>query len=203
MLFVNERLGFLNLCHMVQLTIDHGITAASTHCLAWFGVYVAEFFGEYAQGFEFSRLARTLVEERGYYAVVTSTLVALDQVAVWTQPLSYVLECARAAFESAGPSGDLTMSCYACNHIVSDLLILGVPLEQVDKEIDLGLSFARRVRFKDVEGILELQKRFVHSLTGGPGLPGNFGVVVDGKMRFDAGELDTQMATLRFFRARP
>ncbi|MFM0074498.1 AAA family ATPase [Paraburkholderia sediminicola] len=197
--FVNERLGFLNLCHMVQLTIDHGITAASAHCLAWFGVYVAEFFGEYAQGFEFSRLARTLVEERGYHAMATSTLVALDQVAVWTQPLSYVLECARAAFESAGPSGDLTMSCYACNHVVSDLLILGVPLEQVDKEIDLGLSFARRVRFKDVEGILELQKRFVHSLTGGPGLPGNFGVVADGRMSFDAGVLDTQMATLRFW----
>lgn len=197
--FVNERLGFLNLCHMVQLTIDHGITAASAHCLAWFGVYVAEFFGQYPEGFEFSRLARTLVEERGYHAVATSTLVALDQVAVWTQPLSYVLECARAAFESAGPSGDLTMSCYACNHIVSDLLILGVPLEQVDKEIDLGLSFARRVRFKDVEGILELQKRFVHSLTGGPGLPGNFGVVVDGRMTFDAGLLDTEMTTLRFW----
>lgn len=197
--FVNERLGFLHLCHMVQLTVDHGVTAASAHCLAWFGVYVAEFFGQYEQGFEFSRLARTLAEERGYHAVATSTLVALDQVAVWTQPLSYALECARAAFESAGPSGDLTMSCYACNHIVSDLLILGAPLEQVDKEIDLGLSFARRVRFKDVEAILELQKRFVHSLTGAPGLPGHFGVVVDGAMTFDADLLDTQMVTLRFW----
>ncbi|OAJ54888.1 hypothetical protein A6V36_08605 [Paraburkholderia ginsengiterrae] len=197
--FVNGRLGFLHLCHMVQLTIDHGITAASAHCFAWFGVYVAETFGRYAEGFEFSRLAQTLVAERGYHAMATSTLVALDQVAVWTQPLSYALECARAAFESARPSGDLTMSCYACNHIVSDLLIQGAPLEQVDKEIDLGLSFARRMRFKDVEGILELQKRFVHSLTGGPGLPGNFGVVVDGRMTFDAGLLDTQMTTLRFW----
>ncbi|RKE35724.1 putative ATPase [Paraburkholderia sp. BL23I1N1] len=197
--FVNERLGFLSLCRMVQLTIDHGIAGASAPGLAWFGVYVAEFFGRYAQGFEFARLARTLVEERGYRAAATSTLVALDQVAVWTQPLSYVLECARAAFESARPSGDLTMSCYSCNHIVSDLLILGAPLEQVDKEIDLGLSFARRVRFKDVEHILELQKRFVHSLTGGPGLPGNFGFVVDGKVTFDADLLDTQMTTLRFW----
>ncbi len=197
--FVNERLGFLHLCRMVQLTVDHGITAASAHCLSWFGVYVAEFFGRYEEGFEFSRLARTLVKERGFNTVATSVLVALDTVAVWTQPLPYVLDCARDAFESARPSGDLTMSCYSCNHIVSDLLTIGAPLEQVDREIDLGLSFARRVRFKDVEDILELQKRYVHSLTGGPGLPGNFGVVVDGRMTFDADLLDTQMTTLRFW----
>ncbi|WP_250493958.1 AAA family ATPase [Caballeronia sp. GAWG1-1] len=197
--FVDERLGFLHLCHMVQMTIDHGITAASAHCLSWFGVYVAEFFGRYEEGFEFSRLARTLVESRGFNTVATSTLVALDTVAVWTQPLPYVLACARDAFESARPSGDLTMSCYACNHIVSDLLTMGAPLEQVDREIDLGLSFARRVRFRDVEDILELQKRYVHSLTGGPGLPGNFGSVVDGRMTFDADLLDTQMTTLRFW----
>jgi len=197
--FVNERLGFLHLCHMVQLTIDHGITAASAHCLSWFGVYIAEFFGRYEDGFEFSRLGHTLVEERGFNTVATSALVALDTVAVWTQPLPYVLKCARDAFESARPSGDLTMSCYACNHIVSDLLTMGAPLDQVDREIDFGLSFARRVRFKDVEDILELQKRYVHSLTGGPGLPGNFGVVVDGCMRFDADLIGTQMATLRFW----
>ena len=197
--FVNERLGFLHLCHMVQLTIDHGITAASAHCLAWFGVYVGEFFGRYDDGFEYSSLARTLVETRGFNAVATSTLVALDTIAVWTQPLPYVLKCARDAFESARPSGDLTMSCYACNHIVSDLLTIGAPLEQVDREIDLGLSFARQVRFKDVEDILELQKRYVHSLTGGPGLPGNFGFVADGRLTFDADLLDTQMTTLRFW----
>ncbi|CAN7727783.1 AAA family ATPase [Paraburkholderia terricola] len=197
--FVNERLGFLHLCHMAQLTIDHGVTAASAHCFAWFGVYVAEFFGRYEEGFEYSRLGRRLTEQRGYQSAVTSTLVALDQVSVWTQPLPYVLECARGAFESARPSGDLTMSCYACNHIVSDLLTQGVPLDQVDKEIDVGLSFARRVRFKDVEHILELQKRFVHSLSGGPGLPGNFGMVVDGRMTFDPALLDTQMTTLRFW----
>jgi predicted ATPase/signal transduction histidine kinase len=197
--FVNERLGFLHLCHMVQITIDHGITAASAHCLSWFGVYVGEFFGRYDEGFEFARLACTLVETRGFNAVATSTLVALDTIAVWTQPLPYVLQCARDAFESARPSGDLTMSCYACNHIVSDLLTIGAPLEQVDREIDLGLSFARQVRFKDVEDILELQKRYVHSLTGGPGLPGNFGFVADGRMKFDADLLDTQMTTLRFW----
>ncbi|MGF6767534.1 putative ATPase/signal transduction histidine kinase [Paraburkholderia sp. GAS199] len=197
--FVNERLGFLHLCRMVQLTIDNGITAASAHCLSWFGVYVAEFFGRYEEGYQFSLLAKTLVDERGYLSVATSTLVALDTVSVWTQPLPYVLECAREAFESARPSGDLVMSCYSCNHIVSDLLIMGAPLEQIDKEIDVGLSFARRVRFKDVEDILELQKRFVHSLTGGPGLPGSFGVVVDGRMTFEENLLDTQMATLRFW----
>ncbi|WP_186308106.1 AAA family ATPase [Paraburkholderia sp. BCC1884] len=197
--FVNERLGFLHLCHMLQLTIDHGITAASAHCMSWFGVCVAEFFGRYEEGLQFSQLARTLVEERGYHAMATSTLVALDTVSVWTRPLSYALECARDAFESARPSGDLVMSCYSCNHIVSDLLIMGAPLEQVDKEIDVGLSFARRVRFKDVEDILELQKRFVHSLTGGPGLPDTFGVLVDGRMRFDNNLLDTQMGTLRFW----
>jgi predicted ATPase/signal transduction histidine kinase len=197
--FVNERLGFLHLCRMVQLTLDHGITAASAHCLSWFGVYVAEFFGHYEEGFEFSRLAHGLVRERRFNTVATSVLVALDTVAVWTQPLAFVLECARDAFESARPSGDLTMSCYACNHIVSDLLTIGAPLEQVDKEIDLGLSFARRVRFKDVEDILELQKRYVHSLMGGPALHGNFGTVVDGQMTFDADLLDTQMTTLRFW----
>ncbi|MDE1182143.1 ATP-binding sensor histidine kinase [Paraburkholderia sp.] len=197
--FVNERLAFIDLCRMVQLTVDHGVTAASAHCLAWFGVYIAEFFDGYADGFEYSRVAQTLVAQRGYRAVATSTLVALDQVSVWTQPLSYALKAARDAFDSARPGADPTMSCYACNHIVSDLLIQGTHLDEVDREIDVGLAFARRIRFEDAENVLALQKRFVQSLTGVSTIPGTFGHLVNGRITFESRLLDTQRTSLRFW----
>lgn len=164
--FIDDDLLFVLTCEMVLLSLEYGVCPAATHGLGWFGVALAHKYGEYEEGAAYARLARTLVQRHGYVSSESATLVALDQVCVWTQPLEHALEYARSAFASSYNAGNLTMSCYASLHIVINLLVMGEYLERVEEEIDKGLDFAGRVRFRDVEAALLTLRGLIHALRG-------------------------------------
>ena len=73
-------------------------------------------------GFEYGTLGRELVNRHGYDAYEAKTLPPLDQLSVWTQPLSYTIECAKACFTSAVTHGDMTMACFAACHQIINFL---------------------------------------------------------------------------------
>lgn len=163
--FLNDGLSFLHLAKIVELTLQHGSTPASAYGLAWFGVIIASLYSAYEDGFAYGQAALKLVERHRYQAERTAALVAMDQVSPWTQPLSYALTHAREAVAAGYVMGDLGMACYACNHIVSDLLVMGVPLALVEQEIEHGLALTRQIEYKDIEIIIDSQKQYVKSLT--------------------------------------
>ncbi|WP_341990854.1 AAA family ATPase [Azorhizobium sp. AG788] len=162
--FLNDGLSFLHLAKIVELTLQHGSTPASAYGLAWFGVFIASLYSAYEDGFAYGQAALKLVERHRYQAERTAALVAMDQVSPWTQPLSYALTHAREAVAAGYVMGDLGMACYACNHIVSDLLVMGVPLGLVEQEIEHGLALTRQIQYKDIEIIIDSQKQHVRSL---------------------------------------
>ncbi len=162
--FLDDRLMFILLSEMVRLTVEHGIAPASSQGVGFFGVALAHQFSEYGRGFEFAQTGVRIAEAAGPGSLRTGALVALDQVGVWTRPFDFALACARAALEESRADGDLAMACYACNHIVSDLLAMGTPLGQVAEEIERSIAFTRKAHFRDVEAILEVQRDFVRSL---------------------------------------
>jgi predicted ATPase/signal transduction histidine kinase/GAF domain-containing protein len=165
--FIDDDLLFVLTCEMVLLSLEYGVCPASTHGLGWFGVALAHKFAAYEDGTAYAQVARRLVERHGYLSSESATLVALDQVCVWTQPLEHALTYARLASASSYNAGNLTMSCYASLHIVFNLLVMGEHLERVEEEIERGLDFARRVRFDDVEAALLTLSGFVRSLRQG------------------------------------
>lgn len=165
--FIDDDLLFVLTCEMVLLSLEYGVCPASTYGLGWFGVSLAHKYGAYEQGTAYARLARTLVQRHGYVSSESATLVALDQVCVWTQPLEHALGYARSAFASSYNAGNLTMSCYASLHIVFNLLVMGEYLERVEEEIDKGLDFAGRVRFRDVESALLTLRGLVRAMRRG------------------------------------
>ncbi|ENA0609869.1 AAA family ATPase [Enterobacter bugandensis] len=162
--FTCPRLHFLLLCRMMHLTLDHGITGASTTAMAWFGVLIGHRYAEYRLGFEFGTLARELVNRHGYDAWEAKTLLPLDQLSVWTQPLSYAIECAKACFTSAVTHGDMTMACFAACHQIINFLSRGDHLDGVLTSIDRGLAFVRKSHFQDIETVLQIQRRYVEFL---------------------------------------
>ncbi|MBV4484998.1 AAA family ATPase [Pseudomonas sp. SWRI153] len=166
--FVQDDIAFVHLAKMVELTLLHGITPSSGYGFAWYGVMIADRYGEYLDGVAFAELALELIDLHGYEAGRTGTLVALDQVSPWTKPMAYARQKAFAAFESGQAGGDLGMSCYACNHIGSDLLFMGEPLHSVLNELDVGLSWVRQFHYIDIERILLAQQAFARDLRQGP-----------------------------------
>lgn len=160
-LFVRDGISFLHVAKMVELTLEHGATPESAYGLSWYGVFIASLYGEYEDGLAYGLAAMALIDRHGYDAERIAALVAIDQVSPWTKPLPYALRHAEEAIVLGRASGDIGMACYACNHIVSDLLAMGEYLPLVEEEIERGLVLTRSIQYQDIELILNSQRHFV------------------------------------------
>ena len=165
--FVRGGLRLLHLIKIVELTLDHGMTPEAAYGFAWFGVLGADIYGAYEDGLSYAMMAQEIVQRDGYEAQQTAILLALDQVGAWTRPLRFALDRAREAAQIGFAAGDLGWACYARNHIASNMLMLGAPLSAVRDDIEEGLAWTRRFRYRDIELILMAQGRFVDALTSG------------------------------------
>lgn len=165
--FVEDDIRFLHLTKIIELTLMFGIAPGSTYGLSWYGVMIAERFGEYQEGYACGQVALKLIERYGFEADLTGALVAVDRVSAWTAPMDYSRQKANEAFDSGHLSGDLAMACYACNHLVSDSLIMGDHLQEVAELVERGLKVVRQYDYADVEKILVAQEGFVRELSGG------------------------------------
>jgi PAS domain S-box-containing protein len=164
--FTDERLFLLHLGEMARLTLENGVTAASAQGLAWFGVLIGHVFGRYQEGYRFAKVAYELVHTRGFSAVEAKTVFALQLVSFWTRPLPFALRAVRQSFDAGVASGDIEMACYACNHIVTDMLALGNHLDEVWRQAESGKVFTLRSNFEDVTKILVAQQRFIDAMRG-------------------------------------
>lgn len=165
--FVRGSLRLLHLIKIVELTLDHGLTPEGAYGFAWFGVFSADLYGDYEDGLSYAMMAQEIVQRDGYEAQRTATLLALDQVSVWTRPLRFALDRAREAAQIGLTAGDLGWACYARNHIASNMLMLGAPLPAVREDIEEGLAWTRQYRYRDIEFILAAQLRLADTLASG------------------------------------
>ncbi|MCQ8227444.1 trifunctional serine/threonine-protein kinase/ATP-binding protein/sensor histidine kinase [Pantoea trifolii] len=159
--FISPRLQFIILCKLLHLTMEKGISGASTLALAWYGVVCGDQFNEYSRGFASALLARELVYKHDFVSYKARTLMPLDQVSVWTMPLSYAIECAKATFDVAVDIGDRTSACLALRHLTMNCLARGDHLDGVHTSIMRGMVYVRKAQYRDVEVILGMQLDYV------------------------------------------
>ncbi|MEZ3500339.1 AAA family ATPase [Pantoea sp. KPR_PJ] len=162
--FIHPRLHFMILCKLLHLSMAHGLSGASTLALAWYGVVCGDQYAEYSRGFASSLLARELVYKHNFVSFKARTLLPLDQVSVWTMPLSYAIERAKAAFDVGVETGDRTSACLALRHMIMNFLARGDHLDGVHTAITRGLLFVRKAQYRDVEAILSMQQDYVQFL---------------------------------------
>lgn len=163
---IQPNLMLMTTCQIATLTLQHGISAAAVHAIAWLGVSSAHRFDTYSRGFDYAATAHKLVEQPRFLSIKVSALLAMDQVSVWTRPLPFSLECAESAYRESIAQGSPSLACYANNHIVSNLLVLGAPIERMLRQIDAGLAQARNLEFVDAQSILYVQARYIRHLAG-------------------------------------
>ncbi|MVA24805.1 AAA family ATPase [Agrobacterium vitis] len=171
--FTTDGLRFLHLAKMVELTLEHGACPESTYGLGWFGVIIADKYGAYHDGLSFGLAARALVDKYGFEHLRTSVLVGVDQIAPWTQSMPYALELVREAIHAAHTAGDVGWVCYARNHLVSDLIVMGDEIPNIRREAEDSILVTRRFGYTDIEHILAAQLRLVVDLAEGTGQPGS------------------------------
>ena len=108
--------------HLILVSADAADDARSRHkrCLyfrlAWFGVLTGERYQEYPWRFSNAggRAARELVKQHDFTHYKARTLLPLDQVSIWTQPLSYAIECAVNVLRAAVKHGDSPLPVLHC-----------------------------------------------------------------------------------------
>lgn len=166
-LFTNPTLFYLVICRMANLSLEHGNSDGSCYAYSWLGMLVGPLFGEYLVAFRFGKLGLDLVEQRGLRRFEARVYLTFGhRVIPWTQPIRSGAPMVRRAFDAANKLGDLVFATYSCDNLITNLLAAGHPLDDVQRQAEAGLDFARRVRFGSIVDRITTQLRFIRTLRG-------------------------------------
>jgi len=160
------NLSHLLLCRIVNLSVKHGVTGASAYGLALLGALLSPLFQRYSEGYRFARLACDVVEKHGFSAYKAKIYDATHMAAIWTQPLTTVLDFVHTAYRLAIETGDLLIACYCQTQLFPCQLLRGDPLDTAWCELEQGLDFVRKAGFGAMADIIVVQQRFIANLRG-------------------------------------
>jgi PAS domain S-box-containing protein len=164
--FTDCNLAYLQLCHMVNLTLRYGTTDASSAGFGWFGIILGPLFRRYREGYKFGQLACELVERHGYLAYTAKTYFAMEMVAIWAGSPETAVDYIRRAFRAGVETGDVAYAGYCCTHMITDLLLRGDHLDTVWQESERSLEFASKTKFRDIVDIIVSQQRLIENMRG-------------------------------------
>jgi PAS domain S-box-containing protein len=160
----DSNLFYLVVYQMVIASLRYGTTAASVHAYADLALISGPVFHRYREGYRFAKLARSCFDKYG--ASEAKAYLCMEQVSLWTKPIATAIDFVRRAFRICIDRHDLTYACYCCNHLVTDLLLQGVDLEEVWRASQKGLEFVRKVKSRDTADVIVSQQRFILDMRG-------------------------------------
>jgi PAS domain S-box-containing protein len=165
--FTDLNLFRLVIVRMAALSLEHGNTDGSCVAYALLGGVLGIYWGKPQAGFRVGRLALDLVAKRGFDRLegAVYSVFALH-VAHWTQHLATCQALLRRAFEAAQGAGNLTFAAFARVDLVTNLLAIGEPLEEVEREAESALEFVQGARFGLISDVIIAQLRLIRTLRG-------------------------------------
>jgi predicted ATPase/GAF domain-containing protein len=166
-LFYDEHLMSLVVCRMVSLSLEYGNCDGSCFGYAWFSMLAGPQFNNYKDGYRFGQLGFDLVEKRGLTRYQARTYITFaNGVVPWAKHVATERNLIRRAFDLAYRAGDLTFAAYRGEQLVSNYLIAGDHLGEVQAEAEHGLAFGRRVGFGYVIHVCGSELGLVRTLRG-------------------------------------
>jgi len=166
--FVGGGVNRLATAKMITLSIRHGITADSVHALSWFAAtQVDRSIGRYQEAYRLGKLSYDLAKKHNINSCLSKVCLFFgDIVRFYSKPLKGDRAFLREGFDAGVASGDWPTACYHCNHLITNMLASGEPLDQVWSESERGLEFVRRAKDPNIEKIILSQQRFILNLQG-------------------------------------
>ncbi|MHC2462442.1 trifunctional serine/threonine-protein kinase/ATP-binding protein/sensor histidine kinase [Bradyrhizobium embrapense] len=165
--FTDNNLFYLSVIRMTNLSLINGNCDASACAYTLLGIVLGLRHDDYEAALRFGQLGCDLVDKRGldrFKSKVSTFFGAL--VLPWARPYSSGRPVLRRAIEEANASGDLTYAAYSVRSLVANLMASGVPLPEVEWELENALSSMRGARFGLAIDSLVAQLLLVRSLRG-------------------------------------
>jgi PAS domain S-box-containing protein len=166
-MYTEANLACLVICRAVNLSLVRGNCDGSTFAYVMLGAVAGARFGDYRNGFRFGQLGYELVEQRRLWGSQARVYNQFGtHVLPWTRHVKTGRDLLRRAFEVANKNGDLTFSAYSCHALTTNLLAVGDPLPEVQRQAEHGLAFACKARFRLVIDLIAIQLGLIRTLRG-------------------------------------
>ena len=139
--YIDENLVALSISRATNLSLERGNGDAAPLTYAVMGLIASAHFGDHEKGYRLGKMACELVERRGlnHFGIRAYNRFAL--VVPWTRPLAEAIGPTRRAFEMAKQNGEPVFAALSCRSLVSVLLAIGHPLDEIEREAEQGLEF--------------------------------------------------------------
>ncbi len=163
---VDLNLQCVILCAAVKLSLERGHSDSSCYAYAFFGLCAGWRFDDFEAGLRFGRLGLALVERKGLRRFEAIVCSALGIVTPWAAPFRACFELFRRAVDVGDKVGDPVSAVSSCCCLVSNLLMAGEPLAEVEAEAEAALAYCRRVAFRDFIDAADTQAALIRNLRG-------------------------------------
>jgi PAS domain S-box-containing protein len=174
-LYTDQNLYNVVIGRMANLSLQHGNTDASSYAYAILGTVLGAQFGDYKAAFRFSQVGFNLAAQRGLDRFKARVyLIFGHHVMPWTKPIRTSRSLMRFVLDAAQEAGDLTYGAFGHTHLITHLLASGDPLDEVQREAEAGLDFARQARFGLVVDRITGQFQLIRTLRGLTPIFGHF-----------------------------
>src|SRR5258707_10442688 len=165
--YTEANLACLVICRAVNLSIERGNCDGSTFAYVMVGAVAGARFGDYRGGFRLGQLGYELVEQRGLRGSQAGVYNQFGtHVLPWTRHFKNCRDLLRRAIDVANKNGDLTFSDYSCHALTTNLLAVGDPLPEVQREVEHGFAFAEKTLFRVAIDLLAIQLGLIRTLRG-------------------------------------
>jgi PAS domain S-box-containing protein len=164
--WTDPNLFDLHVCKMVNLSLTHGTTDASTTGYAWLGWVLCYAFHRYDDGYRFGKLALDLVEKRGFVVDAARVHYAMGLIVSWMKPLPTSIDLFRTAFRTSVETGDHSFVNFSACQVILRLILTGVALDEVWRESAQFMDSAEQTGFRDGADLIVSQQRFIAALRG-------------------------------------
>ncbi len=165
--FFDRNLCALVICHLLNVSLEHGSSSEACFAYVWFGIVAGPRFGNYKDAFRFARLGLDMLEKRGLKRYEARTCFCFASIIIpWTQHVRHSRSLLRHAFDIAYRTGDFTYAAYTFTQLVTNFLAVGDPLEEAQAQAEKGIKFAEAARVGLVVDIVKSDLQLIRSLRG-------------------------------------
>lgn len=179
--FTDNKLFALGACKAITLSLEKGISDSTWFGCTWVATIAGPAFGDYKVSFRFGQLGYEQVKQRGLKRFEPAVYFTFGGIVLsWTKHYRAGRDPVRRGFAAANEVGDVNFALYCSSVLVSNFLIAGDALAEVQREAELNLVFAQSSQFEFMVDLAMAHLGFIRTMRG---LTPAFG-------RFDDGNFD-------------
>ena len=160
------RLCCLQICRMVKISLQYGMSGACAHAYAYWGTMLGPVFHRYSDAYRFAKVACDIAEKHSFDTYRAKIIYAMGRVAFWTQPIATAIDFLRQAPHSAIETGEPALACYAFAQLITGLILRSDPLDAVWRETETALGLARHAKYGEALEFIGSQQRFIATMQG-------------------------------------